>query len=279
MEGKKLEKEKQMTGGVVVPQANRSVPFTVKKQRDFLLLPNFETTHNAYKNDKNTYVLDGVKFSGMEIEAVKQVVQSAISIVPRGNLDYRDYASMGIAQNMVHSYGEEYLTEEQADVANRAVSDYFEQLIENEPKATETIDGLYYGKRDNGKKIQELREHMKNYIATSDLPAYIKQQILSNWGDGSNSTGSLVVSASNQGLADSIRKGFATMNWKNEDEVQSAFEQYRKLVYPTYMELSGRTNKAVESALNYDIAKYKNQYGKIMDVIKVVSAKHIDMQI
>lgn len=70
------------------------------------------------------------------------------------------------------------------------------------------------------------------------------------------------------------------MDWENEDEVQSLFQQYKKWMYPAYMEMNGGVSKAAtETALNYDIAKYKNQYEKIMDVIKAVSAKHIDMQI
>ncbi len=281
MEGKKLGGTKQLTGGIVVPcSKGMGASFAVEKQRDFLLLPNFELIHNTYENEESTYVLDGVKFSGTEIDAVRRVVQSAISIVPRGNLDYSDYAGMGIAQNMVRSYGKEHLTKEQAEVADRAVSDYFDQLIENEPKATETIDGLYYGKRDNGEKIKELRECIRNYIATGNLPAYVKQQLLSNMGDGSNSMGSLVISASNQELAGSIRTRFAMMNWEDEDEVQSVFEQYRKWMYPAYMEMNGGASKAAaESTLNYDIAKYKNHYEKIMDVIKAVNAAHIDMQI
>lgn len=274
MEGKNLDETKKLTGGVIVPQTKASVSFAVEKERDFLLLPNFEIFQNT--NEKSTYVLDGVGFSGTEIAAVKQVVQSAISIVPRGNLDYRDYASMGIAQNRICSYGKEHLTKEQADVVNRAVSDYFDKVIEHEPNATETIDGLYYGKRDSGEKIQELREYVRNFISTGNLPAYVKQHSLSNMGDGS----SLVISASNQELASSIRTRFAMMDWENEDEVQSVFEQYRKWMHPAYMEMNGGASKvATEATLNFDIAKYKNQYEKITDVIKAVSATHIDIQI
>ncbi len=276
MEGKNLDETKKLTGGVIVPRTKASVSFAVEKERDFLLLPNFEIFQNTYENEKSKYVLDGVEFSGTEMAAVKQVVQSAISIVPRGNLDYRDYASMGIAQNRICSYGKEHLTKEQADVVNRAVSDYFDKVIEHEPKATETIDGLYYGKRDSGEKIQELREYVRNFIATGNLPAYVKQHSLSNMGDGS----SLVISASNQELASSIRTRFAMMDWGNEDEVQSVFKQYREWMHPAYMEMNGGASKAAaEATLNFDIAKYKNQYEKITDVIKAVSAVHIDIQI
>lgn len=280
MEGKNLDETKKLTGGVSVPRTKASVSFAVEKERDFLLVPNFEIFHNNNENQKSTFVLDGVEFSSTEMAAVKQVVQSAISIVPRGNLDYRDYASMGIAQNRIYSYGKEHLTKEQADVVNRAVSDYFDKAIEYEPKATETIDGLYYGKRDSGEKIQELREYVRNSISTGNLPAYVKQHILSNMGNGSNSTGSLVISASNQELASSIRTRFAMMDWENEDEVQSVFEQYREWMHPAYMEMNGGASKvAAEATLNFDIAKYKNQYEKITDVIKAVSAAHIDLQI
>lgn len=184
MEGKKLDETKKLTGGVIVPRT-KGVSFAAEKVWDFLL-PDYEIIHNTNEKEESKYVLDGVEFSSMEMAAVKRVVQSAISIVPGGNLDYRDYAGMGIAQNMIRTYGEEYLSKDQKEVVNGAVSDYFDRLINHEPKATETIDGLYYGKRDSGDKIQELREYVRNFIATGDLPTYVKQHILSNMGDGSN---------------------------------------------------------------------------------------------
>ena len=70
------------------------------------------------------------------------------------------------------------------------------------------------------------------------------------------------------------------MDWGNEDEVQSVFKQYREWMHPAYMEMNGGASKAAaEATLNFDIAKYKNQYEKITDVIKAVSAVHIDIQI
>lgn len=275
MERKRLDETKKLTGGVIVPRTKASVSFDDERLRDFLLLPNFE----IFKNEGSTYVLNGVKFSESEMAAVKQVVQSATSIVPRGNLDYCHYANMGIAQNMVRSYGKEHLTEEQADVINRAVSEYFDQLVENEPEPTEVIEDLYYGKRDNGEKIQKLEEHIRDFIAKGNLPAYIKQQLLSNMGDGSNSAGSLVISASDQKLANSLRTRFATMDWENKDEVQSAFEQYKKWMYLAYMELNGGFGNVAKITLNRDIEEYKMKHEKLMDVIKAISVPHVDVQV
>lgn len=273
MEGKRLDETKKLTGGVIVPRTKASVSFDDERLRDFLLLPNFE----IFKNEGSTYVLNGVKFSESEMAAVKQVVQSATSIVPRGNLDYCHYANMGIAQNMVRSYGKEHLTEEQADVINRAVSEYFDQLVENEPEPTEVIEGLYYGKRQA--ISQKMREYGRNFIANGNLPAYVKQQLLANMGDGRYETGGVVISASDQKLANSLRTRFAAMDWENKDEVQSAFEQYKKWMYPAYMELNGGFGNVAKITLDRDIEEYKMKYGKLMDVIKAVSVPHVDVQV
>ena len=84
--------------------------------------------------DNITYEIDGVTFTNAQMKACKEVVRNAISALPvkGSDLDYKDYASMGIATNMVNSYAKENLTEEQAAVINKSMEEYINSLTQAE---------------------------------------------------------------------------------------------------------------------------------------------------
>ena len=73
---------------------------------------------NNSGSSNTVYNIDGVTFTAAELSASREVMKNAISMLPTkgSSLDYKDYASMGIASNMVSSYAQKNLTQEQAGV-------------------------------------------------------------------------------------------------------------------------------------------------------------------
>lgn len=55
------------------------------------------------------------------------------------DLDYKDYASMGIASSMVNSYAKDNLTDEQVAVIDKTVQEYLGRLVRAEMKDTKTL--------------------------------------------------------------------------------------------------------------------------------------------
>lgn len=75
-------------------------------------------------SDNTTYKVDGVKFSAEEMTSMREALSDVFASVrrPGGTLVYSDYAKMGIAENVVRSYAEKNLSEEQtAVIRNHAV--------------------------------------------------------------------------------------------------------------------------------------------------------------
>ena len=137
-----------------------------------------ELIENHYEKSDRAFVIDGVEFSSDEMKAVKEVVRSALKSVGKragSNLDYNDYAKMGIAENQVRAYATENLTEEQAEVVNRTVSSYINHMIQGEMESGYMIEDRYYGKRDTGDHIVAMKQYAKDMVANSNLPEQTKR--------------------------------------------------------------------------------------------------------
>lgn len=206
-----------------------------------------EIINNIYSETKDniTYDVNGVKFTNKEMKACKEIVRNAISALPtRGSdLDYKDYASMGIASNMVNSYAKDNLTDEQAAVIDKTVQEYLDRLVqaENERYQNSTYSveinasgdsaelNLYYNRH---KKLnQQAAESLKNQIA--NLPSQTRETLLANL-ESATEKGSAVQSASNRQLASNVRKLFETVDMRDEDSVQNVLKKYQTLVTPAY---------------------------------------------
>lgn len=80
-------------------------------------------------------------------------------------------------------------------------------------------------------------------------------------------------------VANSIRSGFSTLDFGNEEEVRSFFKQYEDWMKPAYMEVQdGRAEAAVET-IAYDIALYKRQYKDLTAHMLAASVPHVNLQI
>ncbi len=237
-----------------------------------------ELIENHYGNSDRAFVIDGVEFSSDEMKAVKEVVGSAVKSVGKragSNLDYNDYAKMGIAENQVRAYVAENLTEEQAEVVNRTVSGYMNHMIQKEMESSYVIEDSYYGKRDVNDDIAAIKQYTKDMVAKSNLPEQTKRVFAATKVDAPV----MVISASNAELANSIRSTFADVNMEDEAEWKSVFQQYQKWMKPAYLEYYVGSSSEAEQRLQRDAKSFEEQCRQIRKTVQAVNVSHVDLQI
>ena len=89
---------------------------------------------------------------------------------PGYNLDYSDYAKMGIAEKVSRSYAEKKSErKEQSEVVMKAISEHMNDVIAKEPEASFVVENQYYGKRNNSELHQKCIQAIKEAAAASDF--------------------------------------------------------------------------------------------------------------
>lgn len=238
--------------------------------------------------DNATYKVDGVLFSAEEITSMREALSDVFASVkrPGGTLVYSDYAKMGIAENVIRSYAEKNLSEDQTEVIMKAVSEHMDQVIDKEPEAEIVDENLYYGKRIIDEQYQRMYrmclEAIKELVANSDFYSEEKKKRHAEYVEmclNTNTHFGITMSASNTELANSLRSAFANLDFGNGDELQTFFEQYKDWMRPAYLEVHGGSGKFAEEHLAEDIVFYKKQYEKFRNGVLAASISHVDMQI
>lgn len=249
-----------------------------------------EIVNNIYSKtgDNITYNVDGVTFSNEEMKSCKEVVKNALSVLPikGSDLDYEDYAMMGIAQNMVDAYGKENLTKEQAEVLNQSVEAYINELIQAE-KDRQNSSGCfidetdYIGPNGNLNEYYAVRTKMSDEAVaslksqlTSNLPENTRKTLLANL-EHAQSVGSVVQSASNSQLADRIRTLFHNMNLNDNLEIADVYEQYREIMTPVYNAFgveNNFNNNSLTNVLEQDVQRFSLQIANARAVIMNVGS-------
>lgn len=227
-----------------------------------------EVVDNVFSKtgDNITYDIDGVTFTNAQMKACKEVVRNAISALPAkgSDLDYKDYAAMGIATNMVSSYAKENLTEEQAAVINKSMEEYINSLTQAEKERQEQ-DGVastgnlntYYNTRM--KLSDQAADSLKSQMA--NLPEQTRKTLMANL-EGATQRGSVVQSASNKELASTIKTLFQNVDMKDEKALNAAMKQYRELMTPVYQASGIRNtanNNSLTNVLDQDISRFVKQ--------------------
>lgn len=239
-------------------------------------------------SDNAAYEVDGVRFSAEEMKSMREALGDVFTSVkqPGSGLVYSDYAKMGIAENVVRSYAEKNLSEEQADVIMKAVSEHMDQVIDGEVKAEIVDENLYYGKRVTGEEFdrlfRKLYEASKEIFAKSEFYSEEKKRRHAEYIDRcleTRTSGGVLMSASNTKLANSLRSGFANLDFGNEEEVQSFFNQYEDWMKPAYLEIHGGSGEFAAEHIADDIALYKNSYKKFWNGVLAASVPHVNLQI
>ena len=262
--GKTAEELRANTSGTMQELSAEEVREMREKARNEQRTLNVDCTeivNNVYckTGDNITYNVDGVSFSNEEMKACKEVVKNAIAALPikGSDLDYEDYAAMGIAANMVNAYATEHLTEEQAEVVNKSISDYLDNLVQAE-KARHAGSGYFVGATENVGSTGELNEYyavrhqlsddavesLKSQLA-SELPESTRKTLLANL-EHAKENGSVVQSASNESLANTIKALFQNIDLRNGNAVNGTFAKYREIMTPVYQA------NGIENTMNHD---------------------------
>ena len=250
--GKTAEDLKANTSGTMQELSTEEVREMREKARNeqrTLNVDRSEIVNNVYwkTGDNITNNVDGVSFTNEEMKACKEVVKNAIAALPTkgSDLDYEDYAAMGIAANMVNTYATEHLTVEQAEVINKSINDYLDSLVQAEKERhaqsgyfiddTEGVGSTaelnkYYAVRQQ--LSEEAAESLRSQI-TSNLPKNTRNTLLDNL-EHASKQGSVVQSASNKQLADTIRLLFQNLNLNDGNAANDAFARYREMMLPVY---------------------------------------------
>ena len=184
--------------------------------------------------------------------------------------DYEDYAAMGIAANMVNTYATEHLTVEQAEVINKSINDYLDSLVQAE-KERHAQSGYFIddtkgvGSTGELNKYYAVRQQLSEGAAeslrsqiTSNLPENTRNTLLDNL-EHASKQGSVVQSASNKQLADTIRTLFQNLNLSDGNAVNDAFARYRKIVTPVY-KANGIENTVNHDSLSHVLGQDTNRF-------------------
>lgn len=277
--GSTSEDLREKSSGTMRKMSDEEVRETHRKQQSqsrTLSVDRSEVVDNVFfkTGDNIIYDIDGVTFTNAEMKACKEVVKNAISALPaKGNdLDYKDYASMGIATNMVSSYAKENLTEEQAAVINKSMEEYIDSLTHAE-KERQNSRGYFTDEQEGVGNTGNLNTYYNTRVRLSaqaadslksqmaDLPEQTRRTLLANL-ENAAQRGSVVQSASNKELASTIKALFQNVNMKDEKALNVAMKQYRELMTPVY-QASGIRNTAdsnyLTNVLNQDIGAFVKQ--------------------
>lgn len=235
-----------------------------------------------------TYHVDGVTFSNEEMKACKSVVKNALADLPSmgSDLDYEDYAVMGMATNMVNTFAKEHLTKEQEEVVSKSISDYLERLIQAEKDRhaqngylmddTEDVGNTgdlnkYYAVRHS--LSDEAVNSLKNQL-TFNLPENTRKTLLANL-EHARKNGSVVQSASNEQLAYAIRELFQNVDLRDSNAVNKAYETYKVIMTPVY-KAGGVENTNTHASLAYvleqDISRFSIQTANAKAVLSSIGS-------
>lgn len=220
------------------------------------------------------YTIRGVKFTKEELEQCNMVMRTAVEGIGSGigecaNIDYRNYAQIGIATSGVRSYAAEYLNDEQAAVVNGAMEEYRQALLDSQEKwlakqelVDTPYDGLtdYYGiSRVFGEDEIEIFNTMKKKLAEMNGKEYVPFD---------SDYASVVTVATNRELIEGIETIFSDINPKDGTSMQSAMEQYKKLMSPAYIAHGINDNHgSLTNVLNKDISEFQKQMNSILAAV------------
>lgn len=292
---KNLQEKSSGTMRKMSDEEVREMHWKQQNQPRTLSVDRSEVVDNVFSEtgDNITYDIDGVTFTNAQMKVCKEVVRNAISALPAkgSDLDYKDYASMGIATNMVNSYAKENLTEEQAAVINKSMEDYINSLMQAEKErqnSQEYFTDEQEGVGNTGNLNTYYNIRMKKYSdQTADslqsqmahLPEQTRKTLLANL-ESAAQRGGVVQSASNKELASSIKNLFENLDRNDEKSLNAAWKQYRKLMTPVY-QASGIRNTAnsnsLSDVLNQDIHDFAKQIANANAITQNVGRTFNDM--
>lgn len=221
---------------------------------------------NNVANDA-IFRIDGVQFSKNEVESAQKVMRNAISFLQTAgsNLDYKDYASMGIAISSVSTWADGNLSEEQSSVLKKAIKDYTDYMSaserENQQRMGVSIDdnknyGATISNGETDKMINHLKEHLSKVTGKNYAHSY----------------GNVVIqqSATNRKLTSDLKDLFVNIDLTDADSVQQTYQKFMEMVTPAYNSY-GITNQ--QNGLNNVLRQNINNFAAQISASNAFLAK------
>lgn len=214
------------------------------------------------------YVVEGVSFTKEELEKCRMVMKTAVEGISSGvgNLDYENYARMGIAVNSVQSYADANFSEEQAEVINRAMNEYNDALIKAEQDIMSDgtyIDSDFGAVSDYYGKAHVLSEG--ELKALNDLKEELAEITGRTYKKSESGLAVLVQSATNTKLTTEIKDMFAGVDMSDKDALNKAFAKYKELMKPVYTAYGMNDNRGgLTKVLNQDVESFSDQISNIL---------------
>ena len=286
-------KLKAVTSGTMRGLSEKEIAELREKERNAaktVKVNSSELTDDYYCNagDNVTFEVDGVLFSNEEMKACKEIMKYAKSLLPTkgSGLNYNDYASMGIAENMAGSYAEKHLTKEQADVFNRYMKSYLDSYVQAEEDTLQRM-GCYRDNTEDGGSHNEINEY---YNVKLNLDSFSRE----SWEEiremflrqlGPNSRGGLisaidrilekggtsnVQSASNKELTSVVRSLFRDGDLDDPKAVDNLLKKYKELLTPAYSAWgikNTRHHNALADELNSDAVHFLERISNAKAVV------------
>lgn len=207
----------------------------------------------ANGSSNTIYNIDGVTFTAAELSACREVMKNAISMLPikGSSLDYTDYASMGIATNMVSSYAQKNLTEEQAGVVNQTMEEYLDSMVQAEQER-HSGEKYFIDHTEDGDQGARNQYYNVREIADREMYVGLREMFLRELGpvvgagwlaridntltrmDNGETISHGVRSATNGDLTSKVKRLFADVDLYDEDAVSETYKEYRKLMKAVY---------------------------------------------
>ena len=233
--------------------------------------------------EDGTYTVMGASFTEDEMQQTRVVLQAAAEGINAGigkgtNLDYNDYAQMGISRSAVKAYAQKNLNAEQSAVVISAMEQYNEALISMEQElfnSGEYVETDYEGVSDyygTGRVLTEADTKVFNELID-------EMNRLSGGNRGYMRAGvvSTVQSATNKELISSITSLFSELDLSNDTKVSAAVNQYKALMTPVYTTMGFKNSDgSLSRILNQDASSLMSQ---ITDLLKASAYRSVDLKL
>lgn len=286
-------KLKAVTSGTMRELSEKEIAELREKERNTakkVEVNSSEFTDDYYCNagDNVTFEVDGVLFSNEEMKACKEIMKYAKSLLPTkgSGLNYNDYASMGIAENMASSYAEKHLSKEQADVFNRYMKSYLDSYVQAEEDTLQRM-GCYKDNTEDGGSHNEIDKYYNVKLSLDsfsresweDMREMVLRQLGRTAGAGLLSAidkilekggTSHVPSASNKELTSAVRSLFRDGDLDDTEAIDNLLKKYKKLMTPAYSAWgikNTRHHNALDDELNSDAVHFLEQISNAKAVV------------
>lgn len=180
-------------------------------------------------------------------------MRNAAAMLPtKGSmLDYTDYATMGIAANMVSTYTKENLTEEQANIVNQSMEEYLDSMVQAEQRTLINED-TFIDNTEDGYQGKVNKYYNVRHIDDREMYVQLRSMFLKELGpvvgagwiahldgileriDNGETFSSMAHSATNKDLTSKIKTLFADVDIYDKDALHETYKKYRGLMKTLY---------------------------------------------